>query len=242
MSTTNVTTPPQKTGGPHWSVPAGLILLSLIPVLAGTGRVSELASGAVETAQNARFLESPLPVLIHIVGASIFTLLGAFQFASSPQRQSSVWHRRRGIILIPTALGTALSGLWMTVFYPHATGDGDLLLALRLVFGFSLLASIAVAVHAITQRNFALHVQWMTRAYAIAAGAGTQAIVLIPESILFGPTNELTRALFMGGAWLINLAVAEVVLHRRSRQLRRQKAMTATTSSLTVSSSRSAET
>ena len=116
MSTTNVKTPPQKTSGPRWAVPAGLILLSLIPVLAGTGRVSELASGAVETAQNARFLESPLPVLIHIVGASIFTLLGAFQFASSPQRQSSVWHRRRGIILIPTALGTAL-GNEHTLYY-----------------------------------------------------------------------------------------------------------------------------
>ena len=82
-----------------------------------------------------------------------------------------------------------------------------------------------MAVHAITRRNFALHGQWMTRAYAIAAGAGTQAIVLIPESILFGPTNELARARFMGGAWMMNLAVAEVVLQRRSRQLRRQKAM-----------------
>ena len=225
MSTTNVKTPPQKTSGPRWAVPAGLILLSLIPVLAGTGRVSELASGAVETAQNARFLESPLPVVIHIVGASIFALLGAFQFASSPRRQSSVWHRRRGVILIPAAVATALSGLWMSVFYPHSAGDGDLLLALRLVFGFAMLASIAVAVHAIIQSNFAVHGQWMARAYAVAAGAGTQAIVLIPESIVFGPTNELARALFMGAAWIINLAVAEIVIHRRSRQLRLRKPM-----------------
>lgn len=35
MSTTNVKTPPQKTSRPQWSIPAGLILLSLIPVLAG---------------------------------------------------------------------------------------------------------------------------------------------------------------------------------------------------------------
>ena len=29
----------------------------------------------------------------------------------------------------------------------------------------------------------------------------------------------------MGGAWMTNLAVAEIVIHRHSRQLRRQKAM-----------------
>ena len=217
--------PSRKTRRPQWTVPTGLILLSLIPILAGGARVSELASGAVETAQNARFLDSPVPVVIHIVAVTIFSLLGAFQFVPSLRRRNR-WHRLAGRILIPAGVVTALSGMWMAVFYPHPVGDGDLLVLFRLVFGFAMLACIVLAVRAISQRNFVVHSEWMTRAYAIAVGAGTQAIVLIPESLLFSPTDEFTRALFMGAAWVINLAVAEFVIRRRaqsSRQFRQSK-------------------
>ena len=51
----------------HWLAPAGLILLSLIPVLAGAARLGELTGGAAPTIHNARFLESPIPVVVHIV-------------------------------------------------------------------------------------------------------------------------------------------------------------------------------
>lgn len=49
----------------------------------------------------------------------------------------------------------------------------------------------------------------------VGVGAGTQALVLIPESIIFGPGSELPRTVFMGAAWVINLAIAELVVRRR---------------------------
>src|SRR5512133_3926336 len=76
-----------------WLVPAGLILLSLIPVLAGAARLGELTGGAVPTVHNARFLDSPVPVLAHIVGATIFSLIGAFQFVPALRRGRAGWHR-----------------------------------------------------------------------------------------------------------------------------------------------------
>jgi hypothetical protein len=200
----------------QWLVPAGLILLTLIPILAGEVRLHEIASGAVETAKNARFLESPIPVVTHIVSVTIFSILGAFQFVPALRRGRS-WHRITGRILIPAGLVTALSGTWMAAFYPHPAGEGLPLTVIRLAFGAAMVASIALGIRAIVNRNFATHGEWMTRAYAIAVAAGTQAIVLIPETIIFGPGNELPRTTFMAAAWVINLTIAELVIRRRRR-------------------------
>ncbi|TFD62590.1 DUF2306 domain-containing protein [Cryobacterium suzukii] len=201
----------------QWLAPAGLILLSLIPVLAGAARLTELTGGAVATPQNARFLDSPVPVVTHIVSVTVYSLLGAVQFVPALRRRASGWHRIIGRILIPAGLLAALSGLWMAAFYPHPPGDGTLLMVLRLVFGSAMVASIALGIREIVRRDFIRHSAWMTRAYAIAVAAGTQALLLIPASVIFDSTNELSRAIFMGAAWVINLLIAEHVIRRRAR-------------------------
>jgi hypothetical protein len=203
-----------------WLVPIGLIVLSLIPVVAGAMRLTELAGGAVVTEQNARFFGSPIPVVTHVVSVTVFCLVGAFQFVPSLRRGTRgkrAWHQMAGLILIPAGLLAALSGLWMSVFYPPQPGDSALLLVFRLVFGSAMAASIVLAVRAILWRDFMRHNAWMTRAYAIGVAAGTQALVLIPGTVIFGQADKLSRALLMGAAWVINLAVAEYVIHRRAR-------------------------
>jgi hypothetical protein len=109
-----------------WLVPAALILLSLVPVIAGASRLTGLAGGQV-TPDNARFFDSPIPVLIHIPAVTVYLVLGAFQFVPSlrrGKRGSLSWHKIAGRILAPTGLLAALSGLWMAVFYdlPPLTG------------------------------------------------------------------------------------------------------------------------
>ncbi|MBX3098650.1 MAG: DUF2306 domain-containing protein [Salinibacterium sp.] len=221
MTTSPARTPARTSPRGQWLAPAGLILLSLIPLLAGAARLTELTGGAVVTPANARFVESPIPVVIHIVSVTVFSLLGAFQFVPALRRRSG-WHRGAGRVLIPAGALTALSGMWMAVFYPHPVGDGVALSLLRLLFGAVMLVSLAYAIRAIIRRKFAEHGAWMTRAYAIAMGAGTQAIVLIPGSIIFGSHDELSRTVLMGAAWVINLAIAELVIRGRARRRRRQ--------------------
>lgn len=216
MTTTTVTT--TRTRGPRgqWLIPVGLILLTLIPILAGAVRLTELTGGAVASESNARFVESPIPILTHIIGATAFGLLGAFQFLPALRRRGARWHRLAGRILIPAGFATALSGLWMASFYDLPAGDGDILMVFRWIFGTAMLASLVLAIRAIIRRDFISHGAWMTRAYAIAVAAGTQALVLIPQSIVFGSSDQFTRALFMGGAWVLNLAIAEFVIRRRA--------------------------
>ena len=217
MTITATRITPKRSRAP-WLAPTALILLALIPILAGGMRLTELTGNPVATPANARFLDAPIPVVTHIVTVTIFSILGAFQFVPALRRRRGGWHRTAGRILIPSGLLAALSGMWMAAFYPHPAGDGPALLLLRLVFGAAMIACIVLAIRAIAQRRFTAHGAWMTRAYAIGIGAGTQAIILIPGSLIFGSTHETSRAALMGAAWIINLAVAELVIRRRARR------------------------
>lgn len=203
--------------GAQWLVPIGLIFLSLIPILGGAFRLTELTSGAEITPQNERFFDSPVPVVIHIVSVTVYSLLGAFQFVPA-LRGRREWHRMAGRILVPAGLLVALSGLWMTLFSALPPQDGVLAFIFRLVFGTAMLLSIVLGILAIRSRDFVQHGAWMTRAYAIALGAGTQALILIIPELLSSPPDVTTRGVLLGAAWALNLAVAEYVIRRRARR------------------------
>ncbi len=201
-----------------WLVPTGLIVLSIIPVVAGAFRLSELAGGADITSQNARFFASPLPVVSHIISVTLYSLLGAFQFSPGFRRRHPGWHRTAGRLLVPAGLVAALSGLWMSHFYPWPNGDGQLLYVVRIIFGSGMLLSILLGIMAVRRRDFTGHGAWMMRGYAVGMGAGTQAFTHLLWFVLFGVPDEWTRAMLMTAGWVINLAVAEGVIRRRPIQ------------------------
>jgi hypothetical protein len=199
---------PAKAGSAKWLI-AALFLLSAIPLAAGAFRLSELFGGAKITPTNARFFASPLPVMLHIIGAAVYAFLGAFQFSTRFRRRMPGWHRMAGRLVIVVGLMVGLSGLWMNQFYPHPPGDGVLLYIFRLLFGSAMVVSIVLGYGAIRRRDVTRHRAWMMRGYAIGLGAGTQTLTLMVGEMIGGKPNELNRALLMGAAWVINLAVAE---------------------------------
>ena len=208
---------PTKAGSAAWLVPTGLILLSVIPLAAGAFRLTQLVGGATITPANARFFASPIPVMLHIVSVSLYAILGAFQFVPRLRQRRNRWHRIVGRLLIPCGLVAALSALWMTLFYPWPPGDGVLLYGLRLLFGSAMLLAILLGVAAIRRRDFVQHGEWMLRGYAIGMGAGTQPLTLMVGEMIAGKPSVLSRALLMGAAWVINLAVAEWLIRAQRR-------------------------
>jgi len=198
-----------------WRLPAGLLLLSAPPLAFGVFHLTQLATGAAITPENARLFASPVPVVLHIVNAAVFAILGAFQFAAGFRRRWPGWHRVAGRLLVACGLLVGLSGLWMALFYPRAHNVGDLLTAFRLLFGSAMVASIALGFVTIRRGDVRRHRVWMTRAYAIDLGAGTQMFTGLVVSVLVSPPTELSRALQDGAGWAINLAVAEWVIRRR---------------------------
>jgi uncharacterized membrane protein len=195
-------------------IPALLILLSVLPITAGVLRLVQLAGGPSPRPADDRFSAFPVAVVVHIVGAAVFALAGAFQFLPRFRRRHPAWHRRAGRVLVVAGLLVAGSALWLTLFYPPKPGTGDLLYVLRLCFGSAMAAALVLGLAAIRRRDVTAHRAWMIRAYAIGLAAGTQVITEGSTAAIFG-TGELAGDLAKGAAWIINLAVAEWALRRR---------------------------
>lgn len=206
----------QKTKASSKKLVAALLVLSIFPLAAGAFRLTQLAGGAEITPANARFFASPLPVVLHILSACVYAILGAFQFAPGFRKRMPGWHRLAGWLVVICGLLVGLSGLWMTLFYPSPAGDGELLYAFRLLFGSAMVLSILLGFAAIRRRDVIRHNAWMLRGYAIGLGAGTQMLTLLAGELMVGPPSEVSRALLMGAGWVINLAVAEWAIHKRS--------------------------
>ncbi len=196
-----------------WWIPASLLALSVIPVLGGTGRLVELLGGPEVLPSDARFAASPVPLVVHVVAAVVYALVGAFQFSSRLRRRHPLWHRRAGRVLASLGLAVAISGLWMTVAYPYKEGTGDLLFLFRLLASAGMGAAIVLGVAAIRRRDVVRHRAWMMRAYALALGAGTQAFTVGFGESIFG-SGVVRTDLMMGAGWAINAAVAELLIRR----------------------------
>jgi len=218
---------PARSPNKRWTTPAALIVLSAVPVGAGLTRLARLAIGETVTIDNARFFASPLPIVVHVISATVFCVLGAFQFVPERRERRGPWHRKAGRWLVPFGLASALSGLWMTVRYDLPLGSDKnvllyqhvfgLLQLVRLFVGSGMLVSLGLGVAAIRARAFASHAAWMTRAYALGAGAGTQAFMNLPWLLLVGKPEGIVRVLLMMSGWFINLAVAEWVIRLGTR-------------------------
>jgi len=224
--------PARSTGRGRW-VPFALVALVLIPAIAGSLRLVEVFGGPHLMPANPRIAASPVPVVVHIMCAVPYAVLGAFQFSSSFRRRLPRWHRwhrASGRVVVGLGLAVAFSALWMTLFYPRQPGTGELAYLFRLALGSGMAASIILGFTAIRHGDVARHQAWMTRAYAIALGAGTQPFTQGLGKAVFG-TSELTTDLSLGAGWAINLAVAECVIRRPGsrRKISRRSIRGATT-------------
>jgi uncharacterized membrane protein len=215
LALNNPTRPARPTG---W-VPFALITVVAVPSMAGFLRLVELAGGPLLLPANPRMTASPVPVFVHVLSAVPYAVLGAFQFSSGLRRRHPRWHRSTGKVVVVLGLLVALSGLWMTLFYARQPGTGELAYLFRLTFGSALAACIVLGLAAIRHGDVPTHQAWMTRAYAIALAAGTQTLTLAVGPALLGP-GALAKDLSLGAAWVVNLAVAEVVIRRAATRRR----------------------
>jgi uncharacterized membrane protein len=192
--------------------------LVLIPA-AGSLRLVEVFGGPHLIPANPRISASPAPVVVHIVCAVAYAVLGAFQFSAALRHRRPGRHRAAGRVLAVLGLAVAFSALWMTQFYPRQPGTWELAYVFRLAFGSGMAASIILGFTAIRRGDVARHRAWITRAYALALGADTQVFTPGAGAAIFGTD------LMLGAGWAINLAVAEYAIHRqRSRPTSRATA------------------
>jgi hypothetical protein len=204
-----------------FTVPVALVLLSVVPTLGGMARLMSVARDCAASPDDARFLHAPVPVVIHILSAALFCILGAFQFSRGFRLRWPGLHRRAGRVLALCGLLTGATGLWMTAFYeiPQSL-QGPLLYGVRLVVAVAMLTSIVIAWRSILRRDVVRHEAFMIRAYALGQGAGTQVLVLLPWMLISGESGGVTRDVLMTLSWVINVVVAEAIITWRLRASR----------------------
>lgn len=199
-----------------WLVPVGLMVLCLVPIIAGSVRIGQLSTTSNITPENARFFTAPGMVIVHIVCSCVFCFVGALQFSRGFRRKFHQWHRKAGTVLMLFGFLAALTGLWITQSFPHLPSDGPTLYWVRLIVGVAMTFCLIFAVQAIRRKSFKEHGNWMTRSYALGLGAGTQVFTHLPWMIALGtaPTG-LERDTAMAAGWLINACVAEWIIWRK---------------------------
>lgn len=208
-------------GASTWRIPFLLVVLSLVPMIGGVMRIEGLLSGEAVTEANARFVASPAPVVLHIFAATIYSLIGAFQFSAGVRRRWPAWHRRAGRVLAVLGLLAALSGIWMAVAWDFPRPlQGPLLMVVRVVVGAAMTGAVVLGVRAILRRDVPKHEAWMLRAYALGQGAAAQVLWLGVPAIFVGEILGLQRDLLMTLAWIGNVVLAEWILRRRSAERR----------------------
>jgi len=196
-----------------WLLPLGLIAFGLIPILANALRRAALAAGAATNPAAGDGGGMPLPVVLHVLGATVFVVLGALQFSAGIRRRRPSMHRIAGRLAILAALLAASSGFWLA--FASLPDSSALLFVFRVLAAAGMALCIVLGFDAIRRRRFADHRAWMIRAFALGLGAATQVFTLGFGQGLFGG-SQLSIALLNGAGWAINLAVAEWAIRRES--------------------------
>jgi uncharacterized membrane protein len=197
-----------------------VILLTLIGLAAATRRTIVLIhptpASSSTTAKNPAaqldtgFLQHNLRTFAHIVPAAIYLLLLPFQFVRRIRARHPRFHRWNGRILVVLGIVVAISALALSrtnsiggVNETAATTLYALLLLWFLIAGF----------RSARRRQFAVHRQWMLRAYGVTLGIATTR----PIVGIFFATRKLSPHEFFGTAfWLgftLTLIAAEVRIH-----------------------------
>lgn len=187
---------------------AGLVVLSAVPMLAGLTRLFDMPTGRLALDGHERFAADPLTGVLHIVGATGFATIGAFQFM--PSRS----HRLVGRVLSALGLIAAFAGAVMAMTWAPKQFDTAWFNAMRTTVAIAMVVFIVAGVVTARRGDFTAHAAWMTRAYALFLSAGTQVFTAGFTALPFMQPhmNERLYAASMAAGWVINLVAAEWVI------------------------------
>jgi predicted membrane protein DUF2306 len=183
-----------------------VILLSLIAIASVLRRVGVLVdpTGPLMTAKSAsfdrHFQQYRALTFAHIIPSLFFIALVPIQFIPAIRRRQRFLHIRLGWLLVSTGLVVGLTALALSFTNPIG---GWIEASGTILYAIVFLISLALAVRHARAKHFALHREWMIRAYAVTLGVATTR----PIVGLFFATTSLPPERFFGAAFWIGFSV-----------------------------------
>jgi hypothetical protein len=193
-----------------------LWLITLLLVLIGVAVVIRRSvnlfapSAAPSGVPNAGFARHRLLTMVHIIPGLLFVVLGPLQFVQRLRSRRPALHRWTGRVVIVSGM---IIGVTALVMSPQMAIGGANEAAATMLFAIVFLFSLIKALVSIRRRKFAVHREWMIRAFAIGLAVAT----IRPINGMFFATRGITHLTphdFFGTAfWIgftVQLMVAEV--------------------------------
>ena len=196
-----------------WTLPALLLVLSLLPMAVAALRLVQLPMGSLPEDESARFAATPLALWLHSLGGVLFGLLGPVQFSNVLRQRFGRAHRVAGRLFVLAGLALALPSFRLLWVFPEVSTP--LLTLARGLAAAGLALCLVLGVDAARRGRFAFHRAWMIRAYALGMGAATVALFFVPLFALgIEVPPPLVSDLIFVASWVFNLALAEWVIRR----------------------------
>ena len=160
-----------------------------------------------------RFAWAPLAVYAHFLGGAVALAAGPFQFSTKLRARWLGFHRLLGRVYVVSVLSSATGG-FVIAFVSQGGVPAH--------FGFGLLAILwfitgVVAYRRAVAGNITRHREWMIRNYSLTLAAVTLRIY-IPLSLIAGVPFEYAYPAIAWLSWVPNLAIAEWLAFRGTRQ------------------------
>ncbi|MGD9529667.1 DUF2306 domain-containing protein [Pseudonocardia sp.] len=205
--------PRVRAAGLWWLALSALAIAVFAPLPYLLHPLRELAANGGEIAAN----YAPRPgwvraaLAAHVLLGGLALLLSPVQLSSRVRARFPRLHRVSGRVVLASIAVAGTAGFllaWFTVAGPVGTAGFGLLAVLWMGFALS-------GLRAIRRRDVVAHRRWMLRTFAMTYAAVTLRLwllVLIP--LLGGFAAAYVLVPFL--CWVPNLAVAELVLRRRS--------------------------
>lgn len=191
---------------------AALFFITLLGTILALVQVVQIPLGTLPE-DSWHLKAAPVWHFMHVLGGAMFGILGPIQFSRVLMGRYGVLHRFMGRIFVAAGAMISLSSLGLLWHFPDtysvAISSG------RLLFGIALGLALAVAMHAIRNRDFTRHRNWMIRAYAIGIGATAVSMVFFPIYVITGkPPVGLAADIAFFGAWTACVVFAEGLVRR----------------------------
>ena len=199
------------------ALPVALYLVTGLTLLMGAVRSVEVPLGALPE-DSLHLAATPLAIGLHALSATLFGLIGPWQFSRTLRRRFGRAHRVAGRVFAVSGVAMGITGLRLVM--AHADRSAPLVDGARAAFALGLIVTLALAVQAIRLGRVETHRDWMIRSYALGMGTAPIAVIFLPIYVVTGtpPMGPAADALFIG-SWVASVLVAELVIRRLHRPL-----------------------
>lgn len=154
------------------------------------------------------FRNSPVVRVAHMMPGLLWMVFAPLQFVARIRRRAPRFHRWVGRMSLALTIILIPSGVVFAALHPFAGAFEEM--APICFYTLIYLAAVAFGVRAARQRRFAVHREWMIRAFSIGIGISSVRIWFV---LFMHTTGMHAQQFFATAFWLafgVNLVIAEI--------------------------------